>query len=1086
MHGALMRDPRAIERFHQEAMIAAQLGPRYAADVYDNGVEDGTPWLVMELLRGENLDELLTRERVLAPGQVASLVSQMCEGLARAHAANIVHRDLKPENIFLHRPDGPVDEVVVKLIDFGIAKIVDGKTTRHAGTCGWMAPEQAFDRHPMQPQQSNAPRWQVAPQTDVWALGLIAYRALVGVDYFPDFASAEAYLVHIVSSVFVPASVRAQQQGVQGRLWPAFDGWFAGCVEVDPLRRYRNAGDAWAALQPLLGPLQRLPSQFDPLAPTQRASGAPAASVVASDPHPPAPQRQLSAPAQPIPPTYVSQQPSKTYHPSLASQGVRAPDAPATAPMTGWTPVTGASPAVGRPSHGASLIPPAPGLSNQPRKGLAVLLVVSGAITIGVIALVSMTRTAGWRERECLEGAANVAEADARNVIESCRAACAGNPGPTCVTQGDLTRRFEKDSAEIASARDAYDRACNAGLPAGCRGLGEVDEFARPAAALTALSGACDHGDREACREKGVLMAQGHGTGMPDVAQAKKLYEGACESGDPLACAYQGFLMGEGRGAARDEAGARKLLAAAVPALEKDCKHNQWPACVAWGTASYLLEAPNKEASRFVQSACDAGFPTACSNAGAGLLFPMGDDHPKASDEKADRKRAVALFQQACDAGEPAGCNNLAMLEAGLDFQARIGTRGALVFKATCTDAVVVGCANWGPVVPAPAPDEVDDNGARKNWQRACDAGELVACVNQGAFACKGVDSAACDGAGADFEKACTGGDPAGCGELGTMLVTGRRMPVDATRGHDLLKRGCDAGEIDACDEHDAARYVPGCEVGRLATACVRYAEALAVGADGQTTDVARAKSLLRDAVEGRDERPYPDAYISLGNLLWKEKSTTKALESYHFACDRHAFGGCLSLANALLAPPRPDRDAARSAVEQGCLAGDRRACYGKAALALGDSSTSDKAEAIEELVALCHDGVGMACDDAADIYRRGLAGIPANAPLAADLAKKACDLGYKDNCKAAAPAAASRPAAATQPARAQAASREVAESAECDVIRRVGAQCQSYAGHCDDLEMLKSELGSGLEDCQNICRLGLAGAIRRSGVDCR
>jgi len=144
---AMSREAR--HRFDLEARAVAQLRSRYVVQVYDHGeTDDGTPYIVMELLEGESLDARLSRGP-LTLAAAASILDQISRALSRAHALGMAHRDLKPENVFLTTsPDG--DGEVAKVLDFGIVKIRGeeglGSSTRTGAVLGtplYMSPEQA-------------------------------------------------------------------------------------------------------------------------------------------------------------------------------------------------------------------------------------------------------------------------------------------------------------------------------------------------------------------------------------------------------------------------------------------------------------------------------------------------------------------------------------------------------------------------------------------------------------------------------------------------------------------------------------------------------------------------------------------------------------------------------------------------------------------------------------------------------------------------------------------------------------------------------------------------------------------------------
>ena len=110
-----------VERFLREARAAAAIRSPYICDVYDSGkLPSGQPFLVLELLEGESLYERMTRQRQLDVQTTVQVITQVCRGLTKAHAASIVHRDLKPENIFLTKDEE--GHLLAKILDFGLAK----------------------------------------------------------------------------------------------------------------------------------------------------------------------------------------------------------------------------------------------------------------------------------------------------------------------------------------------------------------------------------------------------------------------------------------------------------------------------------------------------------------------------------------------------------------------------------------------------------------------------------------------------------------------------------------------------------------------------------------------------------------------------------------------------------------------------------------------------------------------------------------------------------------------------------------------------------------------------------------------------
>jgi hypothetical protein len=158
-------DPGFLERFRAEARHAALVNHEGIANVFDYGEEEGSAFLVMELVPGEALSTILERERVLSTDRVLDIVAQTANALHAAHSAGLVHRDIKPGNLLI-TPDGRV-----KITDFGIARIADQvpltATGQVMGTVQYLSPEQASG-HP------------ASPTTDIYSLGIVAYEALAG------------------------------------------------------------------------------------------------------------------------------------------------------------------------------------------------------------------------------------------------------------------------------------------------------------------------------------------------------------------------------------------------------------------------------------------------------------------------------------------------------------------------------------------------------------------------------------------------------------------------------------------------------------------------------------------------------------------------------------------------------------------------------------------------------------------------------------------------------------------------------------------------------------------------------------------
>ncbi|WP_324960829.1 protein kinase domain-containing protein [Archangium sp.] len=221
-------------QFKQEAKAIAQLRNPHVVQVYDSGVDGDTPYLVMELLEGEDLETRLERQGRLAPAAVSALLNPIAKALSAAHAAGIIHRDLKPANLFLARVDGAE---VVKVLDFGLARLgATGATLseqpgRVMGTPRYMSPEQMRGKAG------------VDHRSDLWSLAVVAYRALTG-----RFPFSTDTLGELSRGASVPAEPPSSQCPELGK---GVDAFFARALETDPARRFQSAKElasAFAAL----------------------------------------------------------------------------------------------------------------------------------------------------------------------------------------------------------------------------------------------------------------------------------------------------------------------------------------------------------------------------------------------------------------------------------------------------------------------------------------------------------------------------------------------------------------------------------------------------------------------------------------------------------------------------------------------------------------------------------------------------------------------------------------------------------------------------------------------------------------------
>ena len=231
----LASSPRQVQRLIQEAQAVQRIRHPGIADIYDIGnLEDGRPYLVMELIDGISLDELLTMRGRLPPDEAIEIMVPICGALEQIHKAGIVHRDVKARNIMLVLGDD--EQRDVKLLDFGIAKLLnaDAKDAIHTsagvviGSLHAIAPEQ-IQKKP------------IDGRTDVYALGVLLYKILTG--YHPFRSSNDVALLQMHLNADPPAVSNAAPVPTQ------VDAVIAKAMAKEPAHRHPDASSFLAALQ---------------------------------------------------------------------------------------------------------------------------------------------------------------------------------------------------------------------------------------------------------------------------------------------------------------------------------------------------------------------------------------------------------------------------------------------------------------------------------------------------------------------------------------------------------------------------------------------------------------------------------------------------------------------------------------------------------------------------------------------------------------------------------------------------------------------------------------------------------------------
>jgi serine/threonine protein kinase len=236
----LARDvPDVVARFEREAKMAAQINSPHVVKTFDLGsTDDGMPYIVMELLRGNTLGEWLEMVGPLSVLETAMVVKQTTSALVKAHELGVIHRDIKPANLFL-LDAGP--DLFVKVLDFGIAKntnVPSPSVVTNAGTLmgtpDFMSPEHLLDEGVL------------GPSNDFWSLAVVAYRAMTGcLPFLGD--TLPTLVIEITSGRFLPPS--AVKPNIPGQV----DEWFARALARDPADRFESGGAMAAALEEAAG-----------------------------------------------------------------------------------------------------------------------------------------------------------------------------------------------------------------------------------------------------------------------------------------------------------------------------------------------------------------------------------------------------------------------------------------------------------------------------------------------------------------------------------------------------------------------------------------------------------------------------------------------------------------------------------------------------------------------------------------------------------------------------------------------------------------------------------------------------------------
>ena len=219
----------ALPRFLREAQAAASLRSPHVVQILDHGVDDGMPYIAMELLEGETLADRLARVGRLSPIEAARILVHVGRAIGRAHEAGIVHRDLKPDNVFIVRND---DEELAKVVDFGIAKSTAANSLTGPASAGTRTGAVLGTPYYMSPEQTEGAK-NLDFRADIWAIGVIGFECLLGRRPFDAETLGGLLLAICIRPIPVPSQSGAVPAG--------FDAWFARACAREPSQRFASA-----------------------------------------------------------------------------------------------------------------------------------------------------------------------------------------------------------------------------------------------------------------------------------------------------------------------------------------------------------------------------------------------------------------------------------------------------------------------------------------------------------------------------------------------------------------------------------------------------------------------------------------------------------------------------------------------------------------------------------------------------------------------------------------------------------------------------------------------------------------------------
>jgi len=462
----LSANKEIVHRFFNEAKAVTQIADPGIVQVFDFGYDqEGSAFIIMELLEGEPLDKRLQRVGRLTPADAVRLMRLICTSLYAAHAKGIIHRDLKPENIFVVGDPAVTGGERAKILDFGIAKLsrddpgmMKTQTGVMMGTPVYMSPEQCRGAG------------EVDHRSDIYSIGCVLMTMLTGRPPFEGSGTGELIVAHMQA---VPPFAASRVPGLP----PIIDQILQCCLAKDPGQRFASMAELAQALGQAEHVIYGMPGASSPGLPGVGAWGAPP-GFLPSGPTP-LPGHARSGPTPP-PPGYLPS--GATPLPGRARSGPTPappgylPSGP-TPPPPGYLPSgptpapPGGYPASGVASQPTTLSSVAGGATTTPttsRRGMAVALGIVGGVAVAVVVLVMMSGGGGRAAPDDPRAAgAGTASAAAPASLDAAVAVVPPDGAPVAVTQP-----ADAGVAGVAGVIDAamvVETAPDAGVPVGKR-----------------------------------------------------------------------------------------------------------------------------------------------------------------------------------------------------------------------------------------------------------------------------------------------------------------------------------------------------------------------------------------------------------------------------------------------------------------------------------------------------------------------------------------------------------------------------------------------------------------------------------------